>query len=124
MHHHFGSKLLIDSSNSHGFCSSYSEVKKFKVSAADAQDKEIPGFIPGQFAQFIKDNVDHNVRTLDRANTFHEMGIIAVRSPEVRRSKPIARVKNTTEEFALQSRIKIKFYRGVITSLSLLIRPA
>ena len=29
MHHHFGSKFLIDSLNSHGFCSSYSEVKKF-----------------------------------------------------------------------------------------------
>ena len=61
MHHLFGSKFLIDSLNSHGFCSSYSKVKKFEVSAADAQDKEIPGFIPGQFAQFIADNVDHNV---------------------------------------------------------------
>ena len=53
MHHHFGSEFFIDSLNSHGFCSSYSKVKKFEVSAADAQDKEIPGFIPGQFAQFI-----------------------------------------------------------------------
>ena len=93
MHHHFGSKFLIDSLNSHGFCSSYSEVKKFEVSAADAQDKEIPGFTPGQFVQFIEDNVDHNVRTLDGANTFHGMGIIAVRSPEVRCNKPIARIK-------------------------------
>ena len=49
MHHHFGSKFLIDSINSHGFCSSYSEVKKIEVSAADAKDKEIPGFTPGQF---------------------------------------------------------------------------
>ena len=65
MHYHFGSKFLIDSLNSHGFCSSYSEVKQFEVSAADAQDKEIPGFTPGQFVQFIADNVDHNVRTLE-----------------------------------------------------------
>ena len=83
MHHHFGSKFLIDSLNSHGFCSLYSEVKKFEVSAADAQDKEVPGFTPGQFVQFIADNVDHNVRTLDGANTFHGMSIIAVRSPEL-----------------------------------------
>ena len=120
MHHHFGSKFLIDSLNSHGFCSSYSEVKEFEVSAADAQDKEIPGFTPGQFVQFIADNVDHNVRTLDGANTFHGMGIIAVRSPEVRCNKPIARIKKTAEELALQSRIKTKFYRDDITALHLL----
>ena len=120
MHHHFGSRFLIDSLNSHGFCSSYSEVKKFEVSAADAQDKEIPGFIPGQFAQFIADNVDHNVRTIDGTNTFHGMGIIAVRSPEVRCSKPIARIKKTAEELTLQSRINIKFYRGDITAPRLL----
>ena len=110
MLHHFGSKFLIDSLNSHGFCSSYSEVKIFKVGAADAQDKEIPGSIPGQFAQFIADNVDHNVRILDGVNTFHGMGIIVVRSPEIRYSKPIARIKKTAEGLALQSRIKFKFY--------------
>ena len=48
------------------------------------------------------------------------MGIIAVRSPEVRCNKPIARIKKTAEELALQSRIKIKFYRGDITALRLL----
>ena len=89
MHHHFGSKFLIDTLNSHGFCSSYSEVKTFEVSAADAQEKEIPGYIPGQFSQFTAGNVDHNVRTMDGANTFHGIGIIAVRSLEVRCNKPI-----------------------------------
>ena len=97
IHHHFGSKFLIDSLNNHGFCSSYLEVKKFEVSAADAQEKEIPGYIPGQFAQFTADNVDHNVRTLDGANTFHGMGIIAVRSPEVRCNKPIPRIKKNSQ---------------------------
>ena len=29
MHHHYGFKFLIDSLNSHGFCFSYTEVKKF-----------------------------------------------------------------------------------------------
>ena len=120
MHHNFGSKFLIDSLNSHGVCSSYFEAKKFEVSAADAQDKEIPGFIPGQFAQVIADNVDHNARTLDSTSAFHGIGMIAVRSPEVRCSKPIARIKKTAEELAFQSRIKIKFYRGDITALRLL----
>ena len=110
MHRHFGSKFLIYSLNSHGFCSSYSEVKKFEVKSADAQQKEIPGYIPGQFAQFIADNVDHNVRTLDGANTFHGMGIIAVRRPGVICNKLIPRIKKTAEELALQSRIKIHYY--------------
>ena len=47
------------------------------------------------------------------------MGIIAVKSPEVRCSKPIARIKKTAEELASQSRIKIKFYRGDIAALRL-----
>ena len=95
MHNHFGSKFLIDSLNSHGFCSSYTEVKKYEVSAADAQGNEITGFIPGQFIQFIGDNVDHNVRTLDGANTFHDMGIIAVTSPGRKQNRPVPRIKKT-----------------------------
>ena len=93
MHNHFGSKFFIDSLNSHGFCSSYSEVKKFEALAADAQEKEIPRYISGQFAQFIADNVDHNVKILDGASTFHGVSIIAVRSPGVRCNKPIPRIK-------------------------------
>ena len=115
MHHHFGSKFLIDTV----FAYHILKFKKLELSAEDAQDKEIPGFIPVQFAQFIADNVDHNVRTIDSANTFYGMGIIAVRNPEVRCSKG-ARIKKTAEGLALQSRIKIKFYRGDITAPRLL----
>ena len=42
MHHHYGSKFLIDSLNSHGFCSSYTEVKKFEMSAAQIKGTDIP----------------------------------------------------------------------------------
>ena len=44
MHHYFGPKFLINSLNSHGFCSSYTEVKKYEVSAADAQGNEVPSY--------------------------------------------------------------------------------
>ena len=115
MYHHFGSKFHIDTV----FALHILKFKKFELSAEDAQDKEIPGFIPVQFAQFIADNVDHNVRTIDGANTFYRMGIIAVKNPEVRCSRG-ARIKKTAEELALQSRIKIKFYRGDITAPRLL----
>ena len=50
----------------------------------------IPKFISGNFVQFIGDNVNHNVRTLDGANTFHRMNIIAVTSFGVCCSEPFS----------------------------------
>ena len=38
-------------------------------------------FNPTSFIQFVADNVDDNIRTLDRLDTFHGMGIIAVLTP-------------------------------------------
>ena len=64
-HHHFASKFLIDSLNKHGFCCSYSEVIKFERNAAVTQGTDIPGFESGHFVQYIADNVDHNIRTID-----------------------------------------------------------
>ncbi len=34
LHHHFSSRFFIDSLNSHGFCSSYSEIQHFERSAS------------------------------------------------------------------------------------------
>jgi hypothetical protein len=42
MHHTFGSRFLIDSLNSCGFSSSYSEVKKYELNAAITQKTDIP----------------------------------------------------------------------------------
>ena len=70
--------------------------------------------IPGQFSQFIADNFDHNVRTLDRANAFHGMGIIAVTSPGRKQNRPVLRIKKTVEVFAFQLKIKIHYHRAEI----------
>ena len=78
------------------------------------QGNEIPSFIPKRVAQFIADNVNHNVSTLDGANTFHGMGIIAVTSPGRKQSRPVPRIKKTAEELAFQSKIKIHYYRPEI----------
>ena len=59
MHHHFASRILIDSLYAHGFCCSYSEVQRYERSAT------ITPHTPNQFVQYIADNVDHNVRTID-----------------------------------------------------------
>ncbi|KAK3105999.1 hypothetical protein FSP39_010552 [Pinctada imbricata] len=39
MHHHFGSILLLDTLNSLGFASSYTEVQKFELNAAASQER-------------------------------------------------------------------------------------
>ena len=85
MHHHFGSQFLIDSLNSSGFSSSYSEVIRFEMSAACSQGTDILGITPGHFVQFVADNADHNVRTLDRIGTFHGMKIIAALTPGMKK---------------------------------------
>ena len=75
MHNQFGSKGLIESLHSHGFCSSY-KVLKFGSCAAFYQNVNLPELKDSSFLHYSADNVDHNICTLDGLNTFHGMGII------------------------------------------------
>ena len=118
LHHHFGSKFLIDTLNSLGFCSSYSEVKKFEVSAAVSQGTDIPGLTSGHFVQFIADNVDHNIRTLDGHNTFHGMGIIAGVTPGTKRQRPVPRISGTSQDLIALGKIGIHFYKAQFNYMS------
>ncbi|KAK3101064.1 hypothetical protein FSP39_000693 [Pinctada imbricata] len=78
LHHNFGSRFLLDELNHLGFCSSYAEVQKFESSTAISQGLlKIPGYEETDCLQFIADNVDHNIGTLDGKETFHGMGIVA-----------------------------------------------
>ena len=62
-----------------GFSISYDEVTRFKQSVIQSESFEnlITEYFPGTFTQWVADNVDHNVATLDGQGTFHGMGIIA-----------------------------------------------
>jgi hypothetical protein len=91
LHHHFGSRYLVDLLNHMGFCASYFEVQRFESNAAATLNTTIPSYFPGKFLQFVADNVDHNVRTLDGHGTFHGMGIIACTTPGSNVSSPIPR---------------------------------
>ena len=108
MHHHFGSKFLIETLNSLGFCSSYHEVQRFEQCAAVSQgiEKERSN---EQFVQFIGDNVDHNIGTIDGLNTFHGMGIIAAITPQQEHRHIIPRIKTTSEDIIAVGKIDIKF---------------
>lgn len=89
MHRQFSSRFLIDSLNSHGFCTSYSEVLKYERSAAVHQGPDIPGIVQGSCLQHVADNVDHTVRTIDGFNTFHSLGIIVTVMPGISRGLSI-----------------------------------
>lgn len=111
MHRQFGSRFLVDSLNSHGFCSSYSEVQKYERSAAVHQGTEIPGFVQGSCLQHIADNVDHNVRTIDGFNTFHGMGIIATVTPGTISRQSIPKINVTSADVAAVGRLNIRYYQ-------------
>ena len=112
LHHHFSSKFLVDTLYSHGFCSSYSTVQNFEGSAAVTQGTDIPGYTPDSFIQYVADNVDHNVRTLDGLGTFHGMGIIATVTPGTTSSRFIPKRSVTKEEIAKAGKIDIRCYKG------------
>ena len=74
---------MIDTLNKMGFCSSYSEVQKFERSAALNQGTDLQIETNSkQFVQYIADNVDHDLRTLNGLGTFHGMGIMAAITPK------------------------------------------
>lgn len=106
MHHHFGSKFLVDSLHQHGFCCSYSEVQKFLRSASvTTQDIAPPSEI--QLVQFAADNVDYNIKTLDGLGTFHGMGMIAAITPGQEISRVVPRRLVTPDEIINQGRVQI-----------------
>lgn len=76
------------------------------------QGTDIPGITSEHFVQFVADNVDHNIVTLDGRNTFHGMGIIAAVTPMTKAPKQIPRISATAEDVAAVGRIKIRFYKA------------
>lgn len=112
MHHHFASKFLIDTLSAHGFSSSYSEVKKFELCAANTpQTNALPLNESHHFLQYVADNVDHNVRTLDGYNTFHGMGIIAAVTPGIAHQKRLNREATKVHDITQKAKIDISYFK-------------
>ena len=76
----FGSRWLIDELFKLGFGVSYSEVIRFKQ-ACVINESSVLELLPTSnsqgFTQFVADNVDHNIATLNGEGTFHGMGILS-----------------------------------------------
>ncbi|KAE8743752.1 hypothetical protein FOCC_FOCC009627 [Frankliniella occidentalis] len=112
IHRHIGSRLVIDILHSLGYSASYGEVQIFLLSAATAglppQDANF-----GAFQQFVFDNADYNVRTIDGYNTLHNMGAIRATTPAASSSLPysIPRLRQNKGVQELTSgRMKIVHY--------------
>ena len=101
MHHHYASHFLINSLHYNGFCCSFNEVQQFEQCAALSHKTDIPNYTT-QAVQYAGDhNVDYDVRTLKRNDTFHGMGMIAVITPAIQCTKPIPRLKATFKDIAI-----------------------
>ena len=77
-------------------------------------------YLPGAFTQWVADNVDHNLATLDGQESFHGMGIIAVSTPQDRQlfhsSSRIIRRQKTVKvhELVKDKGVPIVQYKGSI----------
>ena len=112
MHHHFASRFLIDTLSEHGFSCSYAEVQRYERSAAVAHGTQTTTYSEENFIQFIADNVDHNIVTLDGTGTFHGMGIIATITPKPQVCRPsIPKLHVTAEDIAAIGHINIDYFK-------------
>ena len=113
----FGSKWLINELARLGYSVSYDEVVRFKqnVVYSETFDKILPKY-PHSVTQWVADNVDHNVCTLDGNDTFHGMEIIAAtthsgQQPLSIESPPVKRQKKTKVQTLVANKgIPIKSY--------------
>ena len=79
------SKWLVTHLSRLGLCISYDEVQRFKQSVivhADNQNNDLDS-VCDAFAQWVADNVDHDINTLTGKGTFHGMGIICANSEPI-----------------------------------------
>ncbi|CAC5358443.1 unnamed protein product [Mytilus coruscus] len=89
-------------------------VQKFELSAVVARNQNtIDQLDQSHFLQFVADNVDHNIDTIDGHNTFHGMGIISCTTPgKIKLPKEIPRVELTTDELISVGHINVFHYNS------------
>ena len=60
--------------------------------------------------QYMANNVDNNISTLDEHNTFHGMGMIGTVTPATSRTGRIPRVSVTAEDIAAIGKVNIEHF--------------
>ena len=72
------------------------------------------------YLQYVADNVDHNIHTLDGKGTFHGMGIIAAVWPDKPPTTQVSRISVSAEDIASVGRIERKHVTPLYTPDSLM----
>lgn len=96
MHRKIGSREMVVMCHAMGFSVSYNVVRTYEISAALQGDIELK---EDAFIQFVSDNADWNVETLDGKGTFHSLGGCEIITPSsyVLPKKPFPRLKSVSE---------------------------
>lgn len=117
LHRQFGSQRLIDILSCLGLCATYKETSLYKASALFHPQPRIFSPDEGCFIQYVADNADHNVATIDGFNTFHSMGMIRIITShnKMESETKMIRLKKlpTEEDMAKVAHIPIRFYENV-----------
>eukprot|EP00745_Piridium_sociabile_P023062 TRINITY_DN35931_c2_g2_i7.p1 TRINITY_DN35931_c2_g2~~TRINITY_DN35931_c2_g2_i7.p1 ORF type:complete len:567 (+),score=112.84 TRINITY_DN35931_c2_g2_i7:122-1822(+) len=88
--------------------------------AAADQGTDLVGIDPNSWIQFIGDNVDHQIRTLDGAGTFHGMGIIGAATPGTKQRKAVRRdVTVTPDKISAIGKVPIHYFNASAVDLSI-----
>ena len=92
LHRKYDSEILINILHSFGFCCSYEEARRYQWSGLYSK---LPPPGDDAFVQFIFDNADHNINTIDGYDTFHCMGGLKCVTPqqETDNSRVIKRIQ-------------------------------
>ena len=96
-----------------GFSSSYKEVVHFENNAADsiAPDMLVDDTdLLDMALLFARDNVDHNILTIDDKGTFHRVGMIAALTPGQKKDHIIPRRNAANLDFSVKSKIPLIEY--------------
>ena len=115
LHRKYGSRVLIDIVSNLGFCVPYREVLLYEASVTMNPPAVVD---PQSYIQFVYDNADYNVATIDGHNTFHSMGGIKCVTPAdlIHVDTPIPRThKIDTDALATQGLSKLTVYHPPIT---------
>lgn len=82
MHRKYGSKGILDILSSLGFYASYTETVNYEAAIACNPQPDISWSDTEMFVQYVGDNADINMHTIDGRDTLHVMGMIKIVTPK------------------------------------------
>ena len=101
---------MLDINPSNQQCNGMFQSCTFERSAAVSEGLQIPDISADNFLQYVADNVDHNICTIDGQNTFHGMGMIATITPATSCTATIPRITVSAEDIAAVGHVDINYF--------------